>query len=328
MVGKFYLTKIMKIFIINLLKTNLLKRIIGPENNGFLALLVNLVFGKIFELDQSLSHVFKVTGTLHILSASAYNVNVVLLSFKKIFDKFNKRKNRFCMLLVVLSLYGFLSDKSISIIRALISRLLYQLAYLNFRQFHFFRVLVLSLLLFLLADFSLCSSLSLQLTMTACLALQLKGQLSFGKNKESWQDELVFTPVVVQIFLAPLLLFYFQEFSLVSFLVNFGIFALIPVLTKAGLWYFFFKLGSFLWRDSSWIEFLFLSWLKPGLIFLVDLFIKILAFFERFSWLKFNLDQVKLWQLTVYYLAVVLIFRLIYQVKRQNYNSCVKFLFA
>ncbi len=309
------------------LEKTFLKQVIGSLNNNNLQLLLNFVFGKVFELEQTISHIFKVTGTLHILSASAYNVNVVLASFEPITNKLKNRKSRFWVVLSIAFFYEIFSDKSLSILRALFSRLCYQLAKLNFRQFHFFRNLIFYLLVVLIVDAKLFTSLSLQLTLAACLALQAKAWLSFGKGKQSWQDELLFAPLVVQLFLAPILLFSFQEFSLVSLLVNLAIFWLIPILTKLGFIYFLFKVLGLVVQAQLLINLLIFSWLEPGLIMLVDIFLKILVFFANFSWLKLNFSLKYPWQLVIYYLVLAWLLTVIYQMKRQRYYSCAKFLF-
>lgn len=309
---------------------HLLKQFIGYFFNAKQKLIFNMVFGKVFILQKNISRLFVLTGTQHLLSASAYNVSVFLDMFEPINTKLADRKARFCLFLVLCLGFYCLSDASISIKRALFMRCVYKLSFFFKAQYHFLRVLLIFCLAAISWNKELITGIGFQLSVMATFALWLKlwvNPLAVNQKTTNflvnfYRDEIL-TSLLISLFLAPLLLFYFGEFILLSVLLTPFLFWLIPLLTRVGLMLFV----AFLLKNH-WLIWQLIIWpVEVAAECLVDLLLFILEETSKFANWKISLANLSWQKLLIYYLSLLLIFKFWRKRNLQKfYFSCSKYL--
>ncbi len=311
---------------------HLLKQFIGHFFNAKQKLIFNMVFGKVFILPNTISRLFALTGTQHLLSASAYNVSVFLDMFEPINAKLANRKARFYLFLALSLGFYCLSDASISIKRALFMRFIYKLSFFFKAQYHFLRVLLIFCLAAIACNKELITGIGFQLSVMATFALWLKLWVNpLAANQKTtnflinfYRDEIL-TSLLIALFLAPLLIFYFNEFSLLSVIITPFLFWLIPLLTRVGLMLFV----AFLLKNC-WLIWQLIAWpVEVAAEYLVDLLLFILEKASQFASWKISLANLSWQQLLIYYLLLLLIFKFWRKHNLQKfYFSCSKYLFT
>lgn len=135
-------------------------------------LLFGMVFGGTSRLSKELEHSFKVTGMLHVLSASGYNVGLMIGLANLSGRRFCGRRTASIFSMMVIFVYVCLAEGTASVIRAGIMGALQIIANQWFqRSHHAFRLLGLTccVMLTLRPDYS--NSLSFQLSVLACLGI-------------------------------------------------------------------------------------------------------------------------------------------------------------
>lgn len=241
-------------------KNALTDTVIGyiPEPN--LSLIINMIFGKVTTLPESLDHSFKVTGTQHVIAASGFNVSVIgmLINF------FSRRFGRFKSLLiwgVGIFIYVLSTDLSITLFRAALMAIFKRVGNdVGQKTYHNLNLLGLVFGLIIFYSPYLLFSVSFQLSVAATLgiimflplvgvsdpAVESTTVMSLG----NFFKESFYTTLAAQAFALPIILFHFGELSLLSLVVNTFLLWLTPIITVSGLLFLlispaFIKLGIF-----------------------------------------------------------------------------------
>lgn len=245
----------------------------------------------------------KKAGLVHVVVVSGFNISLVFnLSFKFLGSKFNSRN--LVLGLFLCSAYATLCGFEPPVFRALIMGSTASIASFYGRRVAALRVLFFSVMVMVLVDPLVLYSISFQLSLAATFGLVFFGSLIQEKvgqlGLKGFVKEDLATTLSAQIFVAPLLLYYFKSLSLISVVVNSLILWTVPIITVAG---FIFVPISFLPREFA----------LPIALFLypyLDIFVRATDFF---STMPFTITVVALkvgHLLIIYAVILALAFRL------------------
>lgn len=197
------------------------------------SLVTGLLFGDTSSISQDIYHSFKVIGILHVLSASASNLNAFLLFFSfplLLFRRWIPRSLKILLSFCLVVAYVFLVWEAVSIWRAGIMTILALFA----AEVFFFscsrRILLLqtAIIIGLINPFSL-TTLSFQLSFFATLGLisfanLLTDQFILKKSKINKVKNYLISSLIssfsAQVLIFPLMIQSFSELNLVSFFSN------------------------------------------------------------------------------------------------------------
>jgi len=304
--------------------------VIGYIPDPIAGLLLGMIFGGKSNLPKDLEHFFEVTGMLHILSASGYNVGLIVGLAQQFWRRFCSLRLATFWILISLLLYVLLADATPSVVRA---GLMLGLQILATQLFHrsaqAYWLLLLSALGMIFWSRDYLESLSFQLSVSACLGLIL---WSWALGRPEIYDlsvgETFFKPeqyflssisssllkylkdAVIMTFAAQSLswaiqIVNFQTLSLVSLLANPAAIWLTPWLTTGGV---FFILGALILNQSLLARTFLLPLLAWPLVFLSQVLLLLIQFFGQWESgvLLFSANQPR-WFIPAWWLAIFLI---------------------
>ena len=291
-------------------RDTLIDSLMGHMSSEGYSLMTDMVFGQILELGSSSNHNLKVTGMLHVVAASGFNISIMTI-IANFFSRHFGRFKSFLIWLIIVGGYFLLTDLSLSIIRAFLMMLFKKGSQLiGFRNYHNLYSLAMASFVILLFDPMIMFSISFQLSVFATFGIILFMPL-FGVAepvlesasvtslvsiiKESFQ-----TTLAAQIFTIPIILYHFSELSLLSFFSNTFLLWLTPLITLGGVFFFVLATISTILPLEPLIKILTLYLYMPN-----SFFLKSVAFFsqfESFFLTDINFNRVKL----ILYLVLVL----------------------
>lgn len=208
---------------INSLKAGVVKRLEFYLTKEKTSLAAGMVFGDANKISMEWEEKFRHAGLSHVLAASGQNIFFVLI-FSNLFWSmfFLPEKLKHALNCLVIVFYMAVAGFSLPVVRAGIMALFLIISRLLKRQVSTLHLLFCSALIMLLINPLNLFNLSFQLSFLAVLALLLL--MPF------WQEKLFFLPkkinlalssvLAVESWLLPLLLYYFQEFAVLSVLLN------------------------------------------------------------------------------------------------------------
>lgn len=270
------------------------------------AVFLGFVFGQDELISATMRHDLKITGMSHIMSASGYNIGLILGLAQPMICRFCSRKRSFWFFCLVMWCYVWLAGASASLYRA---ALMASLGYFGHKWLFFqispLRLLALSFMLLFLLSPQLATSLSFQLSAAATAGLivllpllKVDGRLSallvgvgispestsgsLGKKILNILEESFYTTLMAQAFTVPLIWYHFQEFSLVSFVANPALLWITPIITIFGL----VTTGVVLPLSALQLEVLVkpLAWLGWMLVAILQRGLAFFGQFERGFW--------------------------------------------
>lgn len=231
-----------------------------PETSA--QLLFSIVFGGAAHLTSEQKDQIKTAGLQDLLAASGMQVAILGLATLRL-TSFLPRKVGLIAICFLLCIYAHLALLSVSILRATTMFALACLARHLGRQYRSLWMLILVALTFAWFDPTILSNISFQLSFGAVLSLQLWGNLIAPKRSNlvlrletaeiatlfetnqttptliavvrNYLTDAIKTSLIVQLSLLPLLLYYFQDVSLISVLSSAVVVWLMPFLFVAGL---------------------------------------------------------------------------------------------
>jgi ComEC/Rec2-related protein len=278
---------------------------------------------------REVSHLFKITGTQYLASISGFHLNIVVRFFRNIFSGFLKNKFLNLISLLVSSFYLLSIGPKIPLVRAFLM-LLFSIISTKFllRQNNSIHSLFIVGLLLIYNDISAINSISFQLSFVATASI-----IFFTKNFKSnslanlHTSNFVFNKktikkgymsgflskignyiidsakisIYVQLAVTPLVLYYFNEFSIISLFVSIALTWLLPGIIISSFLLFSLKILE--------VKEVLMRILILPLSFLSKLFLSILKIFDNEIFLikveKFSLCYVLIW-----WFALLLIFKL------------------
>lgn len=272
-----------------------------------------LLFGIRTNLPESLQKALSRTGTTHIIAISGYNITIIarLLSLVLV-GYFLKRQQAFYLIVCGISLFVLLTGAEASVVRAGIMGVLVLFAGQTGRLSHTTNVLALSAFLMLWHNpESLRFDIGFQLSFLAAIGLIylspfLEEKFSFLPKTLELRASLA-TTLSAQIFVLPLLIYYFKNLSLIAPLANLLILPIIPWLMLFGFIAIF--LGIFLIN---------LGWTAGFLAWILMLYeIKMITLLAKIPGAVLEM-KIEVWMVWLYYLLLILVFFLIKKTTKTN----------
>lgn len=199
------------------------------------ASLLNGILLGVKEMPPELQQAFKITGTIHVVVVSGYNISVVGGFFLNLAGVIKRRYALLASMLAIV-LYIMLVGAQPPVIRAGIMAAVSYLAMSLGKQRMALWSLSLAALVMVLFDFSVLGNLSFQLSFLATLGIIIfseKFKQLFIKVPEPFNDSLA-TTLAAQLLVTPLIFYNFGTVSLISPLVNTLVLWTIPLATVLG----------------------------------------------------------------------------------------------
>ena len=220
-----------KLFKIKELFENAIKHSL-PE--PYAAYINGILLGSRQDIPQSVKDAFNKTSTTHILAISGYNITIIAEALLGALVLIMRRKRAFWISVVIILLFTILTGASASVVRAAIMGLLLLFANGYGRLYNARNGIAMAAgLMVFLNPFVLFFDIGFQLSFLAVLGLiYVYPYLSskFKKVPEIWvlKENLLMT-ISAQTLVFPLLIYYFNQFSLVSLPANILVLPFMPL---------------------------------------------------------------------------------------------------
>jgi len=276
------------------------QRIFSSEKAAFLS---GITLGERGEFSKNFKEAMSKSGTTHLVALSGYNISIIICLVFSLFLSFFALGRRLAFFLSILVIIGFviMTGGEASVVRAAVMGVIALLAKETGRIYSFRNAIVAAAFVLLIRNPKLLVfDAGFQLSFLAVIGLIylspiIKNLLHFKKESLfDWQDNFSST-LSAQIMVAPLLISYFSNFSIISLLANLLILSVIPLTMILGfitafVGVVFFPLAVIL----GWFLDIFLSYE----IFLIK-------FFGKLNF--FNISSISFLTVVIYY-AVLFIF--------------------
>lgn len=295
------------------LKINLIQRInkMLPEPEA--SFLGGLLWGAKRSIPKEVMDNFNATGTTHIVALSGYNISILGLIIFFLTPWFGiNRKKAFWLVFGVIIFFIIITGYPASVVRAGIMGLLVLIAYQWGGGINKGILLILSAFLMCLVNPKiLFYDIGFQLSFLATIGLLylmpiLAEKMNYITKRFSLQETITATLSAI-ILTAPLIIYQFNRFSLVSLLVNILILFVIPFTMALG---FLAILTSFIWYPLGQV----LAWLTYLPLFYV---IKITELFGSHFISVINITNMKFWLLIFLY-SLIFIYLFFANVKKNR----------
>jgi len=208
-----------------------------PEPNS--SFVGGILLGSRQSIPDDLKNDFNKTSTTHILAISGYNIAIVSAVFLALLIIFVRRKMAFWISVAGIIIFTILTGASASVVRAAIMGILLSFANGYGRLYdQKISISLAALIMILLNPFVLTFDTGFQFSFLSVLGIAymypvLRGKLGEIKGPEIIKETLFMT-LSAQIFVLPLAVYYFHNFSLVSLPVNVLILPFVPLAMMFG----------------------------------------------------------------------------------------------
>lgn len=252
--------------------------------------------GKIPKFKEAL----KITGTIHVVVVSGFNVSLVSTIVMRFLGSKYKTRNLVISQLFTF-IYSIMTGFEPPVIRAWIMGSMVSWVKYHGRSVDGFRALVFTAILMTIIWPYFLFSVSFQLSFLATLGLIIFGNkiVEFLKKitkRESFFVDDLGTTISAQVFVLPIVSYYFGRVSIISFLVNPLVLWTVPVATILGTFYIIIaSISPFLARVLSVIIYPFLS-----------IFVYAINLFSRFKFSSVNFG-IGLVPVLIYYAFTILL---------------------
>lgn len=201
------------------------------------SMLKSIVFGNQGYLDREILNLFSISGTAHIIAVSGLHVGVMVLLCHHLLEFLNLGKRKILLItMVTLFFYSAIVGFPVSIIRASSMYYLYVLGYFVERRYDAINSLMMMAFLLLLYNPLNIFSVSFQLSFAATLSILLFFPFvrSLLKVLPKYLQSLMAVTIAAQLGTIPIMIYHFNQLSLVAFIANiFIVPTLIPLLFTA-----------------------------------------------------------------------------------------------
>ncbi|NIT03569.1 hypothetical protein GTO10_01355 [Candidatus Saccharibacteria bacterium] len=259
------------------------------------SLLLGMVLGVKSGLPSGFYEVLRVTGTLHVVVVSGYNISVLINTLARVLI-FIALQIRFLITAVFIFLFVLLVGPEAPVVRAAIMGSIALLGTLLGRQGDAFRAFIVAIGVMLLINPEWAAELSFQLSVLATLGLitihPLLDRVVPGKGALFREDFL--TTLAAQVAVWPLIAYSFGQVSLLSPVVNTLILWIVPFITYFGL--VTITVGMFI-KDLAFL-------IMTPIRLLLDYFIWIVQLFSRLSLGYFEIDPFSVTALIFYFVIL------------------------
>lgn len=251
------------------------------------------------EIKTSFAH----SGLLHLLAASGMNVALVYGIWFFILRKFRAPFN-FSVLsgIFIVIFYALMTGLGPSVIRATIMLIFILIGKLINRDAHSISLLSFVAILMLIYNPAYINDVGFQLSFLVTFGLLVMVPVIFEKIQSlpAWLSGAVFVPIIAQIWVAPIQMYYFNSFSLYSVFANIASLPFVTVISFGG---FISAVLALIKPLASQVCFLFDLVLNPVLNILVT----ISNYFSNLPHSLIQMPQPRILQIFLYYGIVLLI---------------------
>jgi len=215
------------------------------------------------------------SGLLHILAASGMNVALIYGIWFFILRRLKVPFNATVLSgIFVIIFYALMTGLGPSVVRAMLMLIFILAGKLMDRDAHSISLLSFVALLMLIYNPAYINDVGFQLSFMVTFGLLVTAPVVFEhfKNMPNWLSGAIFVPIVAQIWVAPIQMFYFNSFSLYSVLANIATMPFLTVLSFGG---FLSSVLALIKPISNTVCYLFDLVLNPvltGLVFISNYF--------------------------------------------------------
>lgn len=250
----------------------------------FASLVLGIILG-VKRVSRELLDNFNTVSISHIIVISGYNLSVIVDFLKKVFQNFSRRISFWLPLLGITS-FTFLVGAEAPVVRATIMAGVLLFAKKKGRKANgVFMLLFAAFIMVILNPFLLMYDVGFQLSFLATLGLILISEKILGLVKKIKipfvLSEALASTVAAQIFILPLMIYYFGRLSLVAPLANVLVLPVVP----------FIMFSSFAVIVLGFLSLEFARFLSviPGQS--ISYIINVANYFSRFSWASVSLEK-------------------------------------
>lgn len=289
-----------------------------PADIGYL--INSLITGDRSEIPIDVNQQFVNSGTIHILAVSGSHVGIILILLMFALQRSNKFF-RFFTILIALIFYWHFTGATSSAKRAIIMAIVWQICLLLERKNNNINVLAISALILLFINPLELYQLGFQLSFAAVLSIIIfypmlekqKQNILKKIKRKNWKYiildylfESFLITIAAQILLFPILAYYFERFSIISFLSNLIIVPLSGIIITSSfvmtLFYFLSAPLFFIFREAN--------------IVLVKLLIYFVEFFGNIRHGNLILNNYNIFNALIYFISIILIVYFSLKIKR------------
>ncbi len=266
-------------------------------------LLIGMVIGA-DELEKipAFKEALKTTGTIHVVVVSGFNVSLVASLIMSVLGSKYKMRNLLISQLFTFS-YSVMTGFEPPVIRAWIMGGVVSLVKYYGRDINGFTALLFTALVMIIIWPYFLLSVSFQLSFLATLGLIVFGNGIVEGLRKLFKTEAFFiedlgTTISAQVFVLPIVSYYFGRVSIISFLVNPLVLWTVPIATVIGTFFMFVAgLSSVVAKIMSIVMYPFLN-----------IFTVVVNYFSRFSFSSINFVLGTVPVIIYYFLVILLIF--------------------
>ncbi|MBI2063463.1 MAG: ComEC family competence protein [Candidatus Yanofskybacteria bacterium] len=224
------ITVFRKIFAFKNALENSIARSVAEPNASFIS---GILLGSRLQISQDIKDAFTRTSMTHVLAISGYNITIIAWLISAFFLLFLRRQTAFWFSLLGVALFTILTGAQASVIRAAIMGILVLLAHREGRLNEPRNAIIFAgAIMIFVSPMILRHDIGFQLSFMATLGLIYLAPLMekyFTKLPQFFKLRETFTMTIsAQIFVLPLLLYYFKSFSLTSLPANIIVLPTIP----------------------------------------------------------------------------------------------------
>lgn len=209
-------------------------KVILPEPHS--GLLTGILLGEKSDLNDDFIALLAITGLMHIIALSGYNITIIIDSLKKTL-KFKSRNIAFFLPLIFVTLFVFATALSASVVRAAIMGGVLLLSKRIGKQSDSLgAILLVSTIMVALNPYILLYDIGFQLSFMAMFGIIFLAPVleSIFKFLTPGSNQILSATLAAQIMTLPLLLYYFGRISIISPIANMLVLPLIPTLMFFG----------------------------------------------------------------------------------------------
>lgn len=256
---------------------------------------------------------FQHSGLLHILAASGMNVAIIygiwFFILRRLRAPFNLAVSSGIFVVIF---YALMTGLGPSVIRATFMLIFILVGKLIDRDAHSLSLLSFVALLMLIYNPAYINDVGFQLSFLVTFGLLVTAPILFEKVKSmpNWLSGAIFIPLIAQIWVAPIQMYYFNSFSLYSIFANI---AILPFLTIISFGGFVSSVLALIKPLANQVCFVFDFVLNP----ILSILVAISDYFSNLPHSLVQMPQPSVWQILLYY-AIVLLATLLLKIGRDN----------
>ncbi len=236
------------------------EKITSSLSNDKAGLLISMIYGDTTYLEEDIDENLNINGMSHVTAVSGANISYILLVISSLFDEKNKKESkiRLCFSIIIILLFCALASFSASVLRAgIMNIVILVFKYYNVKIKKYFALLFSALILviynpyiifnisFILSYLAVLSIITFFSEINSFLDVKLKKVLKYNYvennkfkvtvyNIINCINKILSMYISVQVFVLPVQIYYFNEFSLTSFLANIILYPVVSIVFFLG----------------------------------------------------------------------------------------------